>query len=90
MYAPTVSAWRGMMMKQETRADKIIDMAKLLVFLLLITAAAFAYFMLTLLLISFVTSHYLHFSIEGICIASAVGTLGVDIWYIVKKRHSSH
>lgn len=72
-------------MEFETKTDKVVDIAKGIIFFLLTTVIAFAWFMLMLLIISFVTSHYLHFTIEGIFIASIVGTVGVDIWYVVKK-----
>ena len=72
-------------MEFEVKTDKVVDIAKSIIFFLLTTAFAFAWFMLTLLLISFVTSSYLHFTIEGIFIASTVCTVGVDIWYVVKK-----
>lgn len=72
-------------MEFENRTNKAADIAKDIVFFLLTTAISFAYFMLVLLIISFVTSSYLHFTIEGIFITSIVGTVGVDIYYIVKK-----
>lgn len=72
-------------MEFENRTNKAADIAKDIIFFLLTTAISFAYFMLVLLIISFVTSSYLHFTIEGIFITSIVCTVGVDIYYIVKK-----
>lgn len=69
----------------ETKFDRALDLAKEIIFFILYTAGMFAYFMLVLLIISFVTSSYLHFTIEGIFIASIVGTVGMDIYHIVKK-----
>lgn len=71
------------------KIEAALDIAKEIIFFILFTAAMFAYCMLVLLIISFVTSSFLHFSIEGIFIASVVGTVALDIYYVlrrVKKR----
>lgn len=62
-----------------------LDLIKEIIFFLLYTAGMFAYCMLVLLIISFVTTSYLHFTIEGIFIASVVGTAALDVYYIVRK-----
>ena len=72
-------------MEFEQRNNRKIDIAKDILFFFITTAIAFAYFMLVLLIISFVTTSYIHFTIEGIFIMAIVGTVGVDIHYVVKK-----
>lgn len=69
-----------------------LDIVKEIVFFLLVTAVAFAWWMLMLLLISFLTLSVLHFTIEGIFILAAVGTIGTDIGYIANKvkQHRKH
>ena len=62
-----------------------LDIVKEIVFLIFMTAFIFAWWMLMLLIISFMTSSYLHFSIEGMLIASIVLTVIIDIQYILKK-----
>lgn len=62
-----------------------VDLIKDIIFFLLYTVGMFAYCMLVLLIISFVTTSFLHFTIEGIFIASIVGTVALDVYYIVKK-----
>lgn len=62
-----------------------IDLIKDIIFFLLYTAGMFAYCMLVLLIISFITTSFLHFTIEGIFIASIAGTVVLDIFYVVKK-----
>lgn len=82
-------------MAGKQKNDKIeaaLDLAKEIIFFLLFTAAMFAYCMLVLLIISFVTSSFLHFSIEGIVIGAVLGTVALDVYYImrrVKKRRGS-
>ena len=61
------------------------DVAKDILLFIPVTVVAFAYWMLLLLLISFLTLSFLHFTIEGIFIASIVGTVVVDIIYVVSK-----
>lgn len=71
------------------KIEAAIDIAKEIIFFILFTAAMFAYCMLVLLIVSFVTSTFLHFSIEGIIIGAIVGTVALDGYYIarrVKKR----
>lgn len=71
------------------KIEAAIDIAKEIIFFILFTAAMFAYCMLVLLIVSFVTSTFLHFSIEGIIITAIVGTVALDGYYItrrVKKR----
>lgn len=72
-------------MEFDNRNHRKADIVKDIIFFFLTTAFAFGYFMLVLLIISFVTTSFLHFTIEGITIASAVGTAGVAIYYIAKK-----
>lgn len=71
------------------KIEAALDMAKEIIFFLLFTAAMLAYCMLVLLIISFVTSSFLHFSIEGIVIGAIAGTAALDIYYVVKrvKKH---
>ena len=72
-------------MEYENRDSRKVDIAKDIIFFFVTTAIAFAYFMLVLLIISFVTISYIHFTIEGIFIMATVATVGVDIHYVVKK-----
>ncbi len=72
-------------MEYENRDSRKVDIAKDIIFFFVTTAIAFAYFMLVLLIISFVTISYIHFTIEGIFIMATVPTVGVDIHYVVKK-----
>ena len=72
-------------MEYENRDSRKVDIAKDIIFFFVRTAIAFAYFMLVLLIISFVTTSYIHFTIEGIFIMATVATVGVDIHYVVKK-----
>lgn len=74
-------------MKQQksSKIEAALDIAKEIIFFILFTAAMFAYCMLVLLIISFVTSSFLHFSIEGIIIAAIVGTVTLDVYYVVRK-----
>ena len=72
-------------MEFEHRNSRPVDIVKDVIFFFLTTAFAFAYFMLVLLIISFITSSYIHFTIEGIFIVAAAATVGVDIYYVVKK-----
>ena len=72
-------------MEYENRDSRKVDIAKDIIFFFVTTAIAFAYFMLVLLIISFVTISYIHFTIEGISIMATVATVGVDIHYVVKK-----
>lgn len=58
----------------------------------IITVVAFLYTAGMLLIISFVTMSYLHFTIGGILITSIVVTVLVDILYIVKlaRKHAKN
>lgn len=67
------------------KIEAALDMAKEIIFFILFTAAMFAYCMLVLLIISFVTSSFLHFSIEGIFIGAVAGTVALDVYYVVKR-----
>lgn len=69
----------------ESKWRKRWDMVKEVIFFLIVTAFAFGWWMLVLLIISFVTLSVLHFSIEGIVITSIVGTVGVDIYYVIHR-----
>ena len=69
--------------------DSAIDMIKDIIFFFLTTAFAFGYFMLMLLIISFISLSYIHFTIEAIVAMSVVGTVIVDIFYVrgkIKQR----
>ena len=72
-------------MEFENRNHRKTDIVKDIIFFFLTTVFAFAYFMLVLLIISFITTSYLHFTIEGIFIASILGAVGVGVYYIAKK-----
>ena len=61
------------------------DIIKEIIFFLLTTVLAFAYWMMVLLLISFLTLSYIHFTIDGIFAMAIAGTVGTDIWYIIRK-----
>ena len=63
-------------MEYENRDSRKVDIAKDIIFFFVTTAIAFAYFMLVLLIISFVTISYIHFTIEGIFIMATVATVG--------------
>lgn len=64
---------------------KKTDLVKDIIFFLLYTAGMFAYCILVLLIISFVTSSFLHFSIEGIILTSILATVALDVYYVVRK-----
>ena len=53
------------------------------IFFLITTACSMLWVMTVLLIISFVTLSYLHFTIEGMFITAVVCTVFVDIYYIV-------
>ena len=61
-----------------------MDILKDFIFFLITTVCAMVWVMGVLLIISFVTLSYLHFTIEGMFIASIICTVVVDILYIVK------
>lgn len=61
-----------------------MDILKDFIFFLITTVCAMVWVMGVLLIISFVTLSYLHFTIEGMFITAVVCTVGVDIFYIVK------
>lgn len=65
--------------------DKALNMIKEFVLFILVTACAFGWWMLTLLIISFVTLSLIPFTIEGIVIIAIVGTVAIDVYYIIKK-----
>lgn len=71
--------------KKGGKIEAALDMAKEIIFFLLFTAGMFAYCMLMLLIISFVTSSFLHFSIEGIFMGSVAGTVALDVYYIIRR-----
>ncbi len=72
-----VNAGRG---EKFTKMDLIKDF----IFFLITTACSMLWVMTVLLIISFVTLSYLHFTIEGMFITAVVCTVFVDIYYIVK------
>lgn len=61
-----------------------MDIIKDFIFFLITTACSMLWVMTVLLIISFVTLSYLHFTIEGMFITAIVCTVCVDIYYIVK------
>ncbi len=65
--------------------DKALNMIKEFVLFILVTACAFAWWMLMLLLISFMTLSLIPLTIEWIFIIAIVGTVAVDIFYIIKR-----
>lgn len=60
------------------------DIVKDVVFFVIVTALAAGYWFLVFMLISFITLSYLHFTIETIYLLTIIGTVAVDIFYIVK------
>ncbi len=71
--------------QKNSKIEAALDIAKEIIFFILFTAAMFAYCMLVLLIISFVASSFLHFSIEGIFITSILGTVALDVYYVVRR-----
>lgn len=71
--------------QKSSKIEAALDIAKEIIFFILFTAAMLAYCVLVLLIVSFVTSSFLHFTIEGIIIASIVGTVALDVYYIVRR-----
>lgn len=67
------------------RKPDVIDIAKNIVFFCIITAAAFGWWLLMLLIFSFVTSSFIHFTIEWIFIIAIVATVVADACYVVHK-----
>lgn len=67
------------------KGDRTKDIIKDIIFFILTTVIAFAYWMLVFLLISFLTLSYLHFTIEGIYALAVAGTIIVDIVYVWRK-----
>lgn len=67
------------------KIEAALDLVKEIIFFLLFTAAMLAYCLLMLLIISFVTSSFLHFSIEGIIIGAIAGTVALDVYYVGKR-----
>lgn len=65
--------------------DQTKDILKDVILFLVITAIAYGYFMIMFLIISFVTLSMIKLTIEMIYILSAVGTVIVDIIFVVKK-----
>lgn len=62
-----------------------LDIVKEIILFILITAFIFGWWMLMLLIISFMTSSYIHFTIEGMFVTSVVCAFVTDIIYIIKK-----
>lgn len=65
--------------------DKALNMIKEFVLFLLVTACAFGWWMLMLLIISFVMLSVIHFTIEAIFMIAIIGTVAIDVFYVVKK-----
>lgn len=61
-----------------------LDILKDILFFLITTVCAMVYVMGVLLIISFVTLSYIHFTIEGIFITAVICTVLADAYYIVK------
>ena len=61
------------------------DVVKEIIFFLIVTAVAYAWWTVMLLLVSFLTLSLLHFTMEGILILAGGGPAAVDAYYIVKK-----
>lgn len=61
------------------------DVVKEIIFFLIVTAVAYAWWTVMLLLVSFLTLSLLHFTMEGILILAGVGTAAVDTYYFMKK-----
>ncbi len=72
--------------KTAGKEDKlgVLDIIKDIIFFFLMVGCTAGYVILLLLIISFVTLSYLHFSIEGILITGAVCGGIAGIYYIVK------
>ena len=60
------------------------DWIKDAVFFLITTVVAYGYILLMLFILSFVLASLSLFTIEGMLITSAAGTVLVDIWYLYK------
>lgn len=72
--------------------EKVVDTAKEILYFLFVTAVAFAWWMLMLLIISFVTLSVIRFTMEGIIITSIICTVLVDafyVWRVIKKRRKA-
>lgn len=65
------------------------DIIKDLIFFVITVGAAFGWSVLCLLIISFITLSYLHFTFEGILIASGVIAAVAGVWYLVNlvRKH---
>ena len=66
------------------------DIVKDLIFFIIVVGAAFGWSVLCLLIISFIALSYLHFTFEGILIASGIIAAVVAVFYligIVRKYH---
>lgn len=64
--------------------ERALSVVKDFVLFIIVTVCAFAWWMLMLLLISFMTLSLLPFTIEAIVIIAIVGTVAIDIYYIIK------
>ena len=60
------------------------DWVKDAIFFVITVAAAYGYILLMLLIFSFMTSYYIKLNFEQMLIISAVGSVIVAIWYIIK------
>ncbi len=59
------------------------DVVKDFIFFFITVGVAFGWSVLCLLIISFITLSFLHFTFEGILIASGVIAATVGVWYVV-------
>ncbi len=64
---------------------KARDVAKEIIFFVLVTVLAYVYFFVVLLVISFVTISFIPFTIERIFIISLIGMVVVDVFYVMKR-----
>lgn len=69
--------------------EKVISIGKDVAGFVLVTAAAFLWWLLVLLLIGFIALSVLHFTIEGIFAGAIAGTLATDLFYVIRtiKKH---
>lgn len=71
-------------MAGENRKHASRDWLKDAIFFVITVVAAYGYILLMLLIFSFFTAYYIKLSFEKMLIISAVGTVLVAVWYIIK------
>lgn len=67
-------------LKQGRRMDVLKDV----IMIIIVTAIGYAYMFVMFMIISFITLSVIHFTMEGIYLLSAAGTVIVDIICIMK------